>query len=144
MAKSSPPPLPLSLPFLPPSLSLCPFLCFSLLHWQIVGLRQYYFYSKWNIFDFFILLVSLVDIIVELSLPESTSSFSPAVLRIIRVFRILRVGRGLRLVKVRGGRWLLSNYRRYTSLPPHTPPHTPHIPTSPRTPPPTHTSLFFL
>ena len=82
-------------------LSLDPFIFLPL---QLVGLRQYYFYSKWNIFDFFILLVSLVDIIVELSLPESMSSFSPAVLRIIRVFRILRVGRGLRLVKVRGGR----------------------------------------
>ena len=37
---------------------------------KMVGLRQYYFLSKWNIFDFLILLIAIVDIIVELSLPE--------------------------------------------------------------------------
>ena len=67
-----------------------------------IGLRQYYFLSKWNIFDFLILLVAIVDIIVELSLPEGTADtrFSPSVIRIVRVLRILRVGRVLRLIKV--------------------------------------------
>ena len=68
---------------------------------KIVGHRQYYFYSKWNVFDFVILLVAIVDIIVELSLPQdSTSRFSPSVLRVVRVLRVLRVGRVLRLIKV--------------------------------------------
>ena len=67
---------------------------------QIIGLRKHYFYSKWNIFDFLILIVSIVDLIVELSLPEETSTFSPAVLRLVRVLRFVRVGRVLRLVKV--------------------------------------------
>ena len=66
----------------------------------MVGLRKYYWYSKWNLFDFLILLVSLVEIILELSFPMSSSKFSPAVLRIVRILRILRVGRVLRLAKV--------------------------------------------
>ena len=69
---------------------------------KLVGLRQHYFLSKWNIFDFLILLVAIVDIIVELSLPEGAADtrFSPSVIRIVRVLRILRVGRVLRLIKV--------------------------------------------
>jgi hypothetical protein len=69
---------------------------------KLIGLRKYYFLSKWNIFDFVILLVAIVDIIVELSLPEGAADtrFSPSVIRIVRVLRILRVGRVLRLIKV--------------------------------------------
>ena len=69
---------------------------------KLIALRQFYFQSKWNIFDFAILFIALVDIIVELSLPEEAvnTKFSPAVIRIVRVLRILRVGRVLRLVKV--------------------------------------------
>ena len=68
---------------------------------KIIGLRQYYFLSKFNIFDFIVLLVALVDIIVELSVPEdSTTRFSPSVFRVVRVLKILRVGRVLRLLKV--------------------------------------------
>lgn len=69
---------------------------------KLTGLRHHYFLSKWNIFDFIILIISLVDIVVELSLPEdyADSHFSPAVIRVVKVLRILRVGRVLRLVKV--------------------------------------------
>ena len=69
---------------------------------KIIGLRHHYFLSKWNIFDFIILIISLVDIVVELSLPEdyTDSHFSPAVIRVVKVLRILRVGRVLRLMKV--------------------------------------------
>ena len=68
---------------------------------KIIGLRQYYFLSKFNIFDFIVLLVALVDIVVELSVPEdSTTRFSPSVFRVVRVLKILRVGRVLRLLKV--------------------------------------------
>lgn len=41
-----------------------------------------------------------MDLIVELSIPQSTSRFSPAVLRVVRILRILRIGRVLRLIKV--------------------------------------------
>ncbi len=68
---------------------------------QMIGLRRYYFLSKWNIFDLVILLVACVDLILELAIPQSTSRFSPAVLRVVRILRILRIGRVLRLVKVR-------------------------------------------
>ena len=49
-------------------------------HRQIIGLRLHYFRSKWNLFDLLILLVTVVDIVVELGLPESTTYFSPAAL----------------------------------------------------------------
>lgn len=67
---------------------------------QLIGLRKYYFLSKWNIFDLLILGVSLVDVIIELSVPQSNSKFSPGVFRLVRIFRILRVSRVLRLLKV--------------------------------------------
>lgn len=69
---------------------------------KITGLRQHYFLSKWNVFDFIILLVSLVDIIVELSLPDdyADAHFSPAAFRVVKVLRVLRMGRVLRLIKV--------------------------------------------
>ena len=65
-----------------------------------MGLRKYYFLSKWNLFDLLILVVSLVDVVIELSIPQSNSKFSPAVFRLVRIFRILRVSRVLRLLKV--------------------------------------------
>lgn len=69
---------------------------------KVIGLRQHYFLSKWNIFDFLVLLVALVDIVVEVSVPEdSTTRFSPSVLRVVGVLKVLRVGRVLRLIKVR-------------------------------------------
>ena len=47
-----------------------------------------------------ILGVSLIDVIIELSIPQSNSKFSPGVFRLVRIFRILRVSRVLRLLKV--------------------------------------------
>jgi sodium/hydrogen exchanger 10/11 len=68
---------------------------------KIVGLRKYYFLSKWNLFDLLILAVSLGDVVLELSVPQTNSQFSSAaVLRLVRIFRIMRVSRVLRLLKV--------------------------------------------
>jgi len=62
---------------------------------KIVGLRHFYFTVPWNVFDFSLVLFSILDLFlidVEWNLP-----FPPALLRVIRVFRI---GRVLRLIKV--------------------------------------------
>ncbi|GAB0185003.1 sodium channel protein type 5 subunit alpha-like [Grus japonensis] len=69
---------------------------------KILALRHYFFTSGWNIFDFAVVVLSLVSI----GLSEGfRSSFSPTLLRI---FRLARIGRILRLIrKARGIRTLL-------------------------------------
>lgn len=65
---------------------------------KIIGLRYYYFTVPWNVFDFVLVLASIVDLMVG----DLTVEFPipPTMLRIVRVFRI---GRVLRLVKVTFG-----------------------------------------
>ncbi|XP_046575619.1 sodium channel protein type 4 subunit alpha B-like isoform X2 [Haliotis rubra] len=70
---------------------------------KIIGLRQFYFKIPWNVFDFVVVILS----ILALSLAGFFENFfvSPTLLRVIRVFR---VGRVLRLVKsAKGIRTLL-------------------------------------
>ncbi|XP_076464769.1 sodium channel protein para-like [Babylonia areolata] len=70
---------------------------------KLIGLRFYYFKIPWNVFDFVVVVLS----ILASSLSEFEDSFfiSPTLLRVIRVFR---VGRVLRLVKsAKGIRTLL-------------------------------------
>ncbi|KAH9495026.1 Sodium channel protein type 2 subunit alpha [Bulinus truncatus] len=70
---------------------------------KLFGLRWYYFKIPWNVFDFCVVVLS----ILASSLSEFEDSFfiSPTLLRVIRVFR---VGRVLRLVKsAKGIRTLL-------------------------------------
>ncbi|KAL8602648.1 hypothetical protein ACOMHN_029970 [Nucella lapillus] len=70
---------------------------------KLIGLRLYYFKIPWNVFDFVVVVLS----ILASSLSEFEDSFfiSPTLLRVIRVFR---VGRILRLVKsAKGIRTLL-------------------------------------
>ncbi|XP_055878721.1 sodium channel protein type 4 subunit alpha B-like isoform X2 [Biomphalaria glabrata] len=70
---------------------------------KLFGLRWYYFKIPWNVFDFCVVVFS----ILASSLSEFEDSFfiSPTLLRVIRVFR---VGRVLRLVKsAKGIRTLL-------------------------------------
>ncbi|XP_059156306.1 sodium channel protein type 4 subunit alpha B-like [Physella acuta] len=70
---------------------------------KLFGLRWYYFKVPWNVFDFVVVVLS----ILASSLQEFEDSFfiSPTLLRVIRVFR---VGRVLRLVKsAKGIRTLL-------------------------------------
>ncbi|XP_077994372.1 sperm-specific sodium:proton exchanger-like [Glandiceps talaboti] len=66
---------------------------------KLIGLRKHYFFSYWNIFDFLIMLLSIVDLIVEFTMGD-TAKFNPNILKVIRVFKVLRAFRGLRLVKV--------------------------------------------
>ncbi|NXM76434.1 SCN5A protein, partial [Serilophus lunatus] len=69
---------------------------------KILALRQHYFKSGWNIFDFSVVIFSIVSIGVS---EVFKSFFSPTVLRTLR---LARIGRILRLVrKARGIRTLL-------------------------------------
>ncbi|CAH1772803.1 unnamed protein product, partial [Owenia fusiformis] len=70
---------------------------------KLFGLRQHYFKSPWNVFDFIIVIVS----ILALFLADIIAKYfvSPTLLRVVR---IARVGRVLRLVKgAKGIRTLL-------------------------------------
>lgn len=65
---------------------------------KIVGLRWHYFRRAWNVFDFVIVFISVLSIILELL--DSGIPLSPTLLRVVRVFRI---GRVIRLVKAAKG-----------------------------------------
>ncbi|XP_078316439.1 sodium channel protein para-like isoform X3 [Crassostrea virginica] len=74
---------------------------------KLIGLRHYYFKFPWNIFDFIVVVLSIVGEIVSVALSDVMDQFlvSPTLLRVVRVFR---VGRVLRLVKsAKGIRTLL-------------------------------------
>ncbi|XP_046399749.1 sodium channel protein 60E-like isoform X2 [Ischnura elegans] len=65
---------------------------------KIMGLRYHYFTVPWNLFDFVLVLASILGIVMEdimIDLPVS-----PTLLRVVRVFRI---GRILRLIKAAKG-----------------------------------------
>lgn len=70
---------------------------------KLIGLRHYYFKFPWNIFDFVVVVLSILG--VALSDVMDQFLVSPTLLRVVRVFR---VGRVLRLVKsAKGIRTLL-------------------------------------
>lgn len=62
---------------------------------KIIGLRHHYFTTAWNLFDFVLVIASIVGIVME-DLMEDFP-VSPTLLRVVRVFRI---GRILRLIRV--------------------------------------------
>jgi hypothetical protein len=65
---------------------------------KLIGLGiKGYFYFAWNIFDFFVVCSSIVDIIIS-NVTSSNTTFLKS-FQIIRVLRLLRVTRVLRLVK---------------------------------------------
>ncbi|NXC01606.1 SCN5A protein, partial [Orthonyx spaldingii] len=69
---------------------------------KILALRQYYFGSGWNVFDFSVVVLSIVSLGVS---EVFQSFFSPTVLRTLR---LARIGRILRIIrKARGIRTLL-------------------------------------
>nr|XP_040580398.1 sodium channel protein 60E-like [Lepeophtheirus salmonis] len=65
---------------------------------KIIGLRFQYFTAGWNLFDFILVIASVVGIVME----DLMTDFpvSPTLLRVVRVFRI---GRILRLIKAAKG-----------------------------------------
>ncbi len=68
---------------------------------QALAFRRYYFKDYWNLLDLFIVALSIIDIVIDQAADRATGSFSPAILRVAKVFRVLRMGRLLRLFKVR-------------------------------------------
>ncbi|XP_028049640.2 sodium channel protein 60E isoform X2 [Monomorium pharaonis] len=65
---------------------------------KIVGLRYHYFTVPWNLFDFLLVLASILGILMEDIMVDFP--VSPTLLRVVRVFRI---GRILRLIKAAKG-----------------------------------------
>ena len=78
---------------------------------QLIALDKQYFRSKWNIFDFIILSLSFLDIILEWTVfrggklcednAVTASILDPSFLKMAKVIRLLRLLRSLRLIKVR-------------------------------------------
>lgn len=56
---------------------------------KILALGRTYFKDGWNIFDFFIVVFTLIDVV--LAAFASTLPISPSVLRVLRVLRVMRV-----------------------------------------------------
>ncbi|KAH3854426.1 hypothetical protein DPMN_096968 [Dreissena polymorpha] len=70
---------------------------------KLIGLRQFYFKIPWNVFDFVVVISSILALALDDYLEDLP--ISPTLLRVVRVFR---VGRVLRLVKsAKGIRTLL-------------------------------------
>ncbi|KAJ9578852.1 hypothetical protein L9F63_004911, partial [Diploptera punctata] len=65
---------------------------------KIIGLRYHYFTVPWNLFDFLLVLASILGILMEDIMIDFP--VSPTLLRVVRVFRI---GRILRLIKAAKG-----------------------------------------
>ncbi|XP_050539645.1 sodium channel protein 60E-like isoform X2 [Daktulosphaira vitifoliae] len=65
---------------------------------KIIGLRFHYFTVPWNVFDFLLVLASVLGILMEDIMIDFP--VSPTLLRVVRVFRI---GRILRLIKAAKG-----------------------------------------
>ena len=70
-----------------------------------LGMKQYWgkAWMTWNRFDFLILLITYVDLIMEvvtLSGVLSGRKVNPAAIRILRLARVLRASRALRLLRV--------------------------------------------
>ncbi|KAK7492680.1 hypothetical protein BaRGS_00016159, partial [Batillaria attramentaria] len=65
---------------------------------KLIGLRWHYFRVPWNIFDFIVVILSVVGIILDDILADAF--VNPTLLRVVRVFRI---GRVLRLIKAAKG-----------------------------------------
>ena len=66
----------------------------------MLAFRCYYFKDKWNLLDMMIVFLSIVDLTMDLVTDGALGNFSPSVLKLAKVFRILRMGRLLKLIKV--------------------------------------------
>ncbi len=73
------------------------FLFEMLVKWKVMGIKKY-FEDSWNVFDFFLVMVSLPSILLNLA-PEMFS-FIPqtSLLLVFRMFRLLRMFRFLRFI----------------------------------------------
>jgi len=69
-----------------------------------LAVHRIYFFTnsemRWNIFDLFLVLLALVDLIMGAVASVATVSFNPAILRSLRVLKMARILRILRVVRV--------------------------------------------
>ena len=66
----------------------------------MLAFRGYYFKDKWNIIDLIIVILSIVDVFIDIFTEGESNNFSPGVLKLSKVLRIFRMGRLLKLMKV--------------------------------------------
>ena len=67
---------------------------------KLLAFNKAYFYSGWNIFDFFVVMASILDIILDNTTSGDTDTSSISILpQIARIFRVMRVTKLLRMVK---------------------------------------------
>lgn len=74
------------------------FICELLL--KLLVFRLNYFLSGWNVFDFFVVSASVLDIILQFSGASNEGTSALSILpQIARIFRVMRITRLLRMVK---------------------------------------------
>lgn len=67
---------------------------------KLLAFNKTYFLSGWNLFDFFVVIASILDIILDITGSTSEQSSAISILpQIARIFRVLRVTRLLRMFK---------------------------------------------
>jgi hypothetical protein len=67
---------------------------------KLCSFGKAYFLSGWNIFDFFVVMASVLDIILSYAGAKNQSSSAISILpQIARIFRVLRVTKLLRMFK---------------------------------------------
>ena len=67
---------------------------------KFLAFNKTYFLSGWNVFDFFVVIASILDIILDFTGSNSEQSTAISILpQIARIFRVLRVTRLLRMFK---------------------------------------------
>lgn len=67
---------------------------------KLIAYGKYYFLSGWNIFDFFVVSASVLDILLQYTGISNGGTSDLSILpQIARIFRVLRITRLLRMVK---------------------------------------------
>ena len=80
--------------------SVCSFIFIAELALKLIVYKHYYFLSGWNIFDFFVVLASILDLILQYTGVSSGGSTAISILpQIARIFRVLRITRLLGMFK---------------------------------------------
>lgn len=73
---------------------------------QVLSFGRSYFLDRWNQFDMLIILLSIVDIVLDVGISDEGGSSGVTgiqLLKIAKIFRLLRVSRVFRLFKVKKG-----------------------------------------
>lgn len=67
---------------------------------KLFAFGKAYFYSGWNIFDFFVVMASILDIVLShVGISGSSSAALSVLPQIARIFRVMRVTKILRMFK---------------------------------------------